>query len=61
MKTILIAVILGALSAGCVVYGPPRHTDVVVGVAPYPGAVWVSGFWVWDGWHRHWQPGYWHR
>ena len=51
---------------GCVVqprpYGPRRAIVVEeYGRRPYPGAVWVSGCWVWRHHHRVWEPGHWRR
>lgn len=45
---------------------PPAPQEEVVGVAPYPNAVYVNGYWGWEGgrhvWHRgawqHNRPGY---
>lgn len=28
-------------------------------VVPFPGAVWVPGYWGWNGWSWVWVPGYW--
>ncbi|MFM2448912.1 MAG: hypothetical protein RIS44_1362 [Pseudomonadota bacterium] len=40
---------------------PPSPYSEAIPVAPYPGAVWVGGYWGWSG-HRHqWVPGYWER
>lgn len=65
------AVVLAAALTGCVVvpadpyYGgavtvaPPAPQVEVVGVAPYPGYVWLGGYWNWTG-HRHeWVGGHW--
>lgn len=42
-----------------VVGGPPPPARVeVIGVAPWPGAVWISGRWIWsDRWI--WRSGHW--
>jgi hypothetical protein len=39
---------------------PPPQTEVV-GVAPYPGAIYVDGYWAHRGGRYTWQPGYWDR
>ena len=36
---------------------PPAPQYEVVGVAPYPGAIWISGYWNWSGNRHHWVPG----
>ena len=41
--------------------GPPPEQIEVVGLAPYPGAVWVRGHWQWTGGRYHWFPGHWER
>jgi hypothetical protein len=41
---------------------PPPREEVVIRERPYPGAVWVRGFWERDR-ARHvwvWRPGHWH-
>lgn len=56
-------------------YEPPPPRVEVVGVAPFMGAIWMPGNWVWRdrwAWHRghwahpphpraQWAPGRWHR
>ena len=65
----------GGLLAGCVVApapytaaypgyvvvpGPPPAPRVdVVGVAPAPGYIWISGYWGWGGAQYVWHPGRW--
>ena len=64
--------LLGTLLGGCTVYphrtyytgavivgsSPPPARVEVIGVAPWPGAIWITGRWVWrDRWV--WQDGYW--
>jgi hypothetical protein len=40
---------------------PPAPYVEVVPVVPFPGAVWIGGYWGWSG-HRHqWVPGRWER
>ena len=38
---------------------PPAPRVDVVGVAPYPGYLWISGFWSWGGASYVWHPGRW--
>lgn len=51
-----------AYPSGGVVVGvaPPPDRVEVVGVAPFPGAIWISGNWVWRD-HWVWERGYWAR
>ncbi len=62
------------LLIGCVAYipepgpyevyapGPPPAPIVVVAPAvPYPGAVWIGGFWTYHGNNWAWRHGYWER
>jgi hypothetical protein len=66
----------GTVVTGPVVrYEPPPPRVEVVGVAPFVGAIWIPGNWVWrDRWSWHsghwerpphpraqWAPGRWHR
>lgn len=38
---------------------PPPLVAESYGVAPWPGALWINGYWSWSG-HRHvWTPGRW--
>lgn len=39
---------------------PPPYAEVQP-VMPYPGAVWVEGYWGWRSGRHHWVPGYWDR
>lgn len=39
---------------------PPAPRYEVVGVAPYPGALWISGFWGWNSGRYVWNRGDWH-
>lgn len=65
------ALLAAGLLGGCAVYAPPPPVydpyggAVVVGppvaVAPYPGAIWIEGGWVWRGGQRQWAPGRWDR
>lgn len=67
------AILLGGLLGGCAVYPPyrayysgavvvaspppPAHVEII-GVAPWPGSVWISGAWEWDS-RWIWRKGYW--
>ena len=70
----LVAATLCAGLAGCVVapapgyYGgqavieaPPQPRAEVIGYAPFPGAIWINGYWGWRGGSHAWVPGYWER
>lgn len=37
---------------------PPPPRVEVIPVMPYPGAVWVHGYWGWRGGRHEWVPGY---
>ena len=75
LRTAIVAGLLAALG-GCVVapargpygyYGdevmvaPPPPRAEVVGVMPFPGAIWISGYWGWRGGNHYWEPGRWER
>lgn len=48
------------VSGPVVRYAPPPPREEIIGIAPYVGAVWLPGHWVWRDrwvWHR----GYWGR
>lgn len=40
---------------------PPAPYAEVVPAMPYPGAVWINGYWGWSGGRHHWVPGYYER
>lgn len=40
---------------------PPAPYAEVVPVAPYPGAVWIHGYWGWSAGRHTWVPGYYER
>jgi hypothetical protein len=40
---------------------PPAPYAEVVPVLPYPGAVWIGGYWGWNGGRHNWVPGYYDR
>lgn len=42
-----------------VLVAPPPPRVEVIGVAPYPGYVWIGGYWGWSGRSHHWVPGLW--
>jgi len=42
-----------------VTVAPPPPQYEVVGVAPYPGAVWIGGYWNWVGGRHLWVRGRW--
>jgi hypothetical protein len=42
-----------------VTVAPPAPEVEVVGVAPYPGAVWIGGYWNWVGGRHVWVRGRW--
>lgn len=42
-----------------VVAAPPPAQVEVMGVAPVPGAVWISGYWNWVGGRHVWTAGRW--
>lgn len=58
-----------ALAAGCgppmgevvIDAAPPPEQVEVVGVAPYPGAIWIRGHWLWNGAAHVWMRGHWER
>jgi len=69
---LLAAVMSSTMLTGCVVataqpaythyepvMAPPPHRVEVIGVAPYPGHVWIGGYWGWGGRGHHWVPGRW--
>jgi hypothetical protein len=38
---------------------PPAIVAESYGVAPYPGAIWIGGYWGWTGGRHVWSPGRW--
>ena len=40
---------------------PPAPYVEVVPVIPYPGAIWIGGYWGWNGGRHQWVPGRWDR
>ncbi|PWB41305.1 MAG: hypothetical protein C3F19_06610 [Rhodocyclales bacterium] len=42
-----------------VMVAPPPPRVEVITVAPYPGYVWIGGYWGWNGRAHHWVPGRW--
>jgi hypothetical protein len=49
----------GHYAGGVVMVAPPVARVEVVGVAPYPGYVWIGGYWGWVGGRHEWVPGRW--
>jgi len=49
----------GYYGGGVVTVAPPAPQDVVVGVAPAPGYVWIGGYWDWVGGRYVWHAGSW--
>lgn len=45
--------------AGAVAVEPPPPRYEVVGVAPYPGWFWISGYWTWSSNRHVWVGGRW--
>lgn len=44
---------------GVVTVAPPPPQVEVVGVAPFPGAIWINGWWGWRGGRHVWIAGRW--
>ena len=40
---------------------PPAPMVEVVPALPYPGAIWIGGYWGWGGGRHAWVPGRWER
>ena len=40
---------------------PPQPYVEVVPAIPFPGAVWIGGYWGWSGSRHSWVPGRWER
>ncbi len=72
MALVLAVAATGLLLSGCVVapaqpvyttgevyapMAPPPPRYEVVPVLPFPGAIWISGYWNWSGGHHVWVPG----
>ncbi len=70
MKKYLMILMTGILLSGCVAtitpVGPPPPPPPpqveVYSAAPWPGAVWIAGGWVWRPRYQRyvWRHGYWH-
>lgn len=70
-SALLLGIMLALPLSGCVVapapydvgatvrVGPPAPIVETVGVAPYPGYVWLGGYWNWTGERHVWVPGRW--
>lgn len=51
-----------AAAPAIIVDAPPPAPYVEVQPAiPYPGAVWIGGYWGWNGGRHNWVPGYYER
>ena len=67
IRRFAISLMMAALLAGavgCVAEigaAPPPDQVEVVGIAPYPGEVWIGGYWSWSYGRYVWVPGYWAR
>ncbi len=44
--------------SGGVVGAPAPYVEVVPSI-PFPGALWIGGYWGWGGGQRQWVPGRW--
>jgi hypothetical protein len=44
---------------GVVLVAPPAPLEEAAGAAPYPGYVWLGGYWNWVGDRHEWVPGRW--
>ncbi|HTH79268.1 MAG TPA: hypothetical protein VL593_09840 [Ramlibacter sp.] len=40
---------------------PPPVVAENYGLAPWPGALWIGGYWSWSGGRHSWTPGRWER
>lgn len=40
---------------------PPVVQNELVGTAPYPGAIWINGYWGWQANRHYWVAGHWDR
>jgi len=49
----------GLYIGGPVAVAPPPMREEVIGFAPYPGYVWASGYWGWEGGRHVWRAGRW--
>ena len=48
-------------SVAVVDVAPPAPYVEVIPAIPYPGAVWIGGYWGWSGGRHAWVPGRWDR
>ncbi len=44
--------------SGAMVNAPTPYVEVVPAI-PFPGALWIGGYWGWGGGKRQWVPGRW--
>ncbi len=46
-------------AGGVVMVAPPTARVEIVGTAPVPGYIWMSGYWAWVGDRHEWVAGHW--
>lgn len=44
---------------GVVAVAPPAPRVEIDGAPPYPGYIWINGFWRWNGYRHIWVAGHW--
>jgi len=67
IRTAIAGALFAAALSGCIVapapgvvaYAPPAPQVEVYGAAPYPGYVWIGGYWGWAGGRYVWTGGHW--
>jgi hypothetical protein len=47
-----------ASGSGAMANAPAPYVEVVPAI-PFPGALWIGGYWGWGGGQRQWVPGRW--
>ncbi len=50
-----------AYEGPAVYVAPPAPYVEVIPVIPFPGAIWIGGYWGWSGGRHQWVPGRWDR
>ena len=69
-RTLAMAVVLCITLTACIVearpyrgaviaVAPPAPRVEVYGAPPYPGYIWLGGYWHWTGARHEWVPGHW--